>query len=72
MLQSAARSAYRPPNAFILVIMNATGDGEARTLFSKQDIGDVDEDGAPEFIDGWGNPIGWIRWPAGVVSDFSR
>ena len=52
-----------------MVIMNATGDGEARTLFSKQDIGDTDEDGAPEFIDGWGNPIGWMRWPSGVVSD---
>lgn len=52
-----------------MVVMNATGDGEARTLFAKQDIGDVDGDGAPEFIDGWGNPIGWIRWPAGVVSD---
>jgi len=52
-----------------LVIINATGDGEARTLFSKQDIGDTDEDGAPEFIDGWGNPIGWMRWAPGVTSD---
>ena len=62
---SAAESA----ECLYMVIMNATGDGEARTLFSKQDIGDTDEDGAPEFIDGWGNPIGWMRWPAGVVSD---
>jgi len=52
-----------------MTVMNATGDGEARTLFAKQDIGDTDEDGAPEFIDGWGQPISWIRWPAGAISD---
>jgi prepilin-type N-terminal cleavage/methylation domain-containing protein len=51
-----------------LVVMNATGDGEARTLFTSQDFGDTDGDGAQEF-DGWGQPIQWIRWPAGFVSD---
>mgnify|MGYP002621649676 FL=1 len=50
-----------------LTIMYLTGDGEARTLFNSQDIGDTDEDGAPEFLDGWGNPIRWIRWPAGFA-----
>ena len=49
------------------IIMLHTGDGEARTMFSTQDIGDVDEDGLPEFLDGWGNPIEFIRWPAGFV-----
>ena len=58
-----------PAECLYLGIMNATGDGEARTLFTKQDIGDVDEDGNPEFVDGWGNTVGWIRWPAAVVSD---
>lgn len=58
-----------PAECLYMVVMNATGDGEARTLFSKQDIGDVNENGLPEFVDGWGNPIGWIRWPAGIVSD---
>lgn len=28
-------------------------------------IGDVDEDGLPEILDGWGQPIGFIRWPVG-------
>ncbi len=54
-----------------LVIMLATGDGEARALFKESDIGDTDPagpDGAPEFLDGWGNPIRFIRWPAGFVS----
>ena len=50
-----------------MTIMLATGDGEARTLFGDQDIGDTDDDGAPEFLDGWGRPIEFIRWPAGFV-----
>lgn len=28
-------------------------------------IGDKDADGMPEFLDAWGNPIGFILWPAG-------
>jgi prepilin-type N-terminal cleavage/methylation domain-containing protein len=50
-----------------LTVMLFTGDGEARTQFSRQDIGDTDGDGAPEFLDGWGNPIRWVRWPAGFI-----
>jgi len=48
-----------------LIVMLSTADGEARTLFSEQDIGDTDGDGALEFLDGWGRPIHFIRWPAG-------
>ncbi|NOY41995.1 MAG: prepilin-type N-terminal cleavage/methylation domain-containing protein [Planctomycetes bacterium] len=50
-----------------MIIMLATGDGEARTFFGPQDIGDTDGDGAPEFLDGWGQPIQFIRWPAGFA-----
>jgi type II secretory pathway pseudopilin PulG len=52
-----------------LVIMNACGDGEARTLFPESNIGDTDGDGAPEFIDGWGHPINFLRWAPGFNSD---
>ena len=51
-----------------MIVMHHTGDGEARTLFSRQDIGDTDGDGAQEFLDGWGRPIEFIRWPAGFVN----
>jgi len=50
-----------------MIVMLTTGDGEARSLFSEQDIGDTDEDGAPEFLDGWGRPIHFLRWPAGFA-----
>lgn len=52
-----------------LVIMNATGDGEVRSLFREADVGDTDGDGAPEFLDGWGQPISFIRWAPGFESD---
>ena len=52
-----------------MLVMTACGDGEARTLFQENQIGDTDGDGAPEFLDGWGKPIGFIRWPAGFSSD---
>ena len=45
-----------------MVIIYATGDGEARGLFSETDIADTDGDGAPEFVDAWGNPIELLRW----------
>jgi type II secretory pathway pseudopilin PulG len=52
-----------------LVIMTATGDGEARSLFGESSIGDTDGDGAPEFLDGWGHPIEFLRWVPGFESD---
>ena len=51
-----------------LIIMNATGDGEARSMFKETDVADTDEDGALEFVDGWGNPIHFVRWPKGYTS----
>jgi len=32
-------------------------------------IGDVDDDGAYEFLDAWGNPIAFLRWAPGFVTD---
>ena len=42
--------------------------GSAIDNFGTSDIGDTDNDGFLEFVDGWGNPIGFIRWPAGYRS----
>jgi hypothetical protein len=52
-----------------MIIMNACGDGEARTLFPESNIGDTDGDGAPEFVDAWGHPIEFLRWAPGFESD---
>lgn len=52
-----------------MIVMLATADGEARTLFNESSIGDTDGDGAREFLDGWGNPISFLRWAPGFDSD---
>ena len=45
---------------------NENSDGQA---WHTRDVADTDNDGMPEFIDGWGTPIEWIRWPAGFFSE---
>ncbi len=52
-----------------MIVMLATADGEARSLFNERSIGDVDGDGLPEFVDGWGRPINFLRWAPGFESD---
>lgn len=52
---------------YLILTTNLGSDGGA--VFSERDTGDTDEDGMPEFVDAWGNPIEWIRWPAGFISD---
>jgi prepilin-type N-terminal cleavage/methylation domain-containing protein len=51
---------------FMIVMMGGIADcldcGDLKTA----DIGDVDNDGFNEFLDDWGNPIGFILWPCGV------
>jgi prepilin-type N-terminal cleavage/methylation domain-containing protein len=52
---------------FMIVMQGGVADcldcGGLRTV----EIGDKDEDGAPEFWDAWQNPIGFILWPAAFV-----
>jgi len=46
------------------------GDPEVREQFADNEVGDTDSDGWPEFVDGWGNPIMFLRWaPAFTDSD---
>jgi type II secretory pathway pseudopilin PulG len=51
-----------------LIITLACGDGEARSQFGEDSIGDTDNDGAYEFLDGWGHPIQFLRWAPGFNS----
>jgi prepilin-type N-terminal cleavage/methylation domain-containing protein len=60
--------AFQGAECLYLIIAHGTEDSDALTHFSQSDVGDVDADGLPEFLDGWGRPISFIRWPAGFVS----
>lgn len=52
-----------------LIVASAThAGGPALEAFRPSEVGDTDNDGLQEFLDAWGNPISWIRWPSGFNS----
>jgi len=53
----------------LYLILSTIRDGDKAALdyFTADEIGDVDEDGMLEILDGWGRPIEFVRWPAGYA-----
>lgn len=68
-LPSPATAANRFENAECLYLIVTMGhdDSLGTTKFRASDVGDVDGDGAKEFIDGWGRPIIFLRWAPGYL-----
>ncbi len=56
---------------YAIVAHSMVAGGSALENFHASEIGDVDGDTYPEFIDAWGNPIGWLRWPAAYPSELN-
>lgn len=54
-------------NAELLYLIVTNGDPETRTMFHDREIGDVNDNGLNEFLDGWGNPICFLRWAPGLA-----
>lgn len=52
-----------------LIVSSIRSDGGNWKKVDESFIGDTDNDNAPEFLDGWGRPVEFIRWPAGFASD---
>jgi prepilin-type N-terminal cleavage/methylation domain-containing protein len=50
---------------YMTVMLGMNDNDEVR--FLESEIGDKDQDGMPEFLDGWGRPIEFIRWAPGYV-----
>ena len=48
-----------------MIVMNIP---EAAEQFHASEIGDIDDDGLPEFHDAWGRVIEFVRWPVGFVN----
>jgi prepilin-type N-terminal cleavage/methylation domain-containing protein len=40
---------------------------EAKTMFTSSETAAADGDGMKMFVDGWGNPIGFLRWAPGAT-----
>jgi prepilin-type N-terminal cleavage/methylation domain-containing protein len=54
-------------SAECLYMIVSMGNPEAMEQFSQSEIGDVDGDGMPEFLDGWGHPIMFLRCAPGLI-----
>lgn len=50
---------------YLIVEDSSLNDSSAIEIFGKSEIGDTDKDGLNEFLDSYGRPIQWIRWPTG-------
>jgi prepilin-type N-terminal cleavage/methylation domain-containing protein len=59
---------FQGAECLYMIVAFGLEDPDALSHFSQSDIGDTDNDGLLEFLDGWGRPIGFIRWPAGFES----
>jgi prepilin-type N-terminal cleavage/methylation domain-containing protein len=55
---------------YLIVSTMQDGDKSALDFFLSGEIGDVDEDGMNEILDGWGTPIEFLRWaPAFTIEN---
>jgi prepilin-type N-terminal cleavage/methylation domain-containing protein len=64
--QQNKRGVYQGAECLYLIVTTGQADEvSGRELFADSEIGDVDGDGFPEFIDAWGNPIRFLRWAPG-------
>lgn len=64
---------YEDAECLYLIITSGVADDlMAGEQISPADIGDKDGNGFLEFHDAWGNPIHFIRWAPGFVSDLQR
>ena len=56
---------------FALTQMSTYGVAPVGTdAFKTQEVADTDGDGLPEFVDGWGRPLRFYRWPSRLFKPF--
>jgi prepilin-type N-terminal cleavage/methylation domain-containing protein len=58
-------TAYESAECLAMLVVRGGFDADAIESFRADELGDVDKDQCPEILDGWGRPIGFIRWPTG-------
>lgn len=52
---------------YLIVASMQDGDKNALDFFTSDEIGDTDGDGMKEILDGWGQPIEFLRWAPGYL-----
>lgn len=66
--QLSPSPSYQSSECLAMIVFRGGFAGDDVEQFRADEIGDVDKDGAIEFIDGWGQPIAYVRWPVGYYS----
>jgi prepilin-type N-terminal cleavage/methylation domain-containing protein len=54
----------------MVVMRGPVADPGVIAHFRPDEMGDIDNDRLPEFLDGWNRPIRFLRWPVGFASAF--
>jgi hypothetical protein len=52
---------------YLIITMGPADEVGGIEQFRASEIGDSDADGMPEFLDGWGRPISFLRWAPGFT-----
>jgi len=53
---------------YCLVVGDSFGSSSVDSdRFTEREVADTDGDGLPEFIDAWGNPLRFYRWPTRLI-----
>jgi len=68
---TAPQTAYGSEECLYMIIARGGFEPDILETFRSDEIADKDGDGAPEFVDGWGTPIAFLRWAPGFNSPLS-
>lgn len=52
---------------YLILSTSFVGGQPAIGAIPDANIGDTDDDGMPEILDGWGQPLQYVRWPVGFT-----
>jgi prepilin-type N-terminal cleavage/methylation domain-containing protein len=72
-----ANHSHQTARAEMLYALLVESSGPLGSVFSRDDftskeVMDTDQDGLPEFVDAWGQPLQFFRWPLLYHSDIQR
>ena len=62
---------YQGAECLYMIVTRSGFSPSALENFRANEVGDIDRDGMKEFLDGWGNPIAFLRWAPGFSSPLS-
>jgi prepilin-type N-terminal cleavage/methylation domain-containing protein len=60
--------AFGSAECLYMIVARSGFDPDSLEFFRTDEFADVDGDSFPEFVDGWGRPIAFLRWAPGFVS----